>query len=199
VDDETGKTRHDGQDKTRHDAPIVVLDVAATARRLGITEDAVRRRIARGKLDAHKGADGRWRIVFGVVDTPQNGTPDETRHDKETGPDRGRGYATTHTPTGTTGWQDKTRQDNDLVDVAQSQLETLREGLVAPLTALIAEQQAQLIDQAAQIGRLAQQRDILQAHVAALEEVKDANDENQPVATQPERGRRWFHNLWKGR
>jgi hypothetical protein len=54
-----------------------ILDISEAARRLGITPDAVRKRISRGTLEAHK-RDGRWFVVLDVQDK-ESKTREETR------------------------------------------------------------------------------------------------------------------------
>lgn len=58
------------------DSRTLRLDVADAAARLGITTEAVRKRIQRGILQAEK-AGGRWYVLFPV---PDNGTVKEDIH-----------------------------------------------------------------------------------------------------------------------
>jgi hypothetical protein len=54
-----------------------ILDISEAARRLGITPDAVRKRISRGGLEAHK-RDGRWFVVLDIQDN-ESKTREETQ------------------------------------------------------------------------------------------------------------------------
>ena len=54
-----------------------ILDISEAARRLGITPDAVRKRISRGGLEAHK-RNGRWFVVLDIQDK-ESKTREETR------------------------------------------------------------------------------------------------------------------------
>jgi len=57
-----------------------VLTVAALAERLQVSSEAVRKRIARGKLEAWQGASGRWNIPW-----PQPDNHNRTKQDNRTG------------------------------------------------------------------------------------------------------------------
>ena len=57
------------------DSETELLDVTAAAVRLGITPDAVRKRIRRRQLAAIKDADGQWRVRVGDLDS----VPDQSR------------------------------------------------------------------------------------------------------------------------
>ncbi len=55
-------TRQDDRQDNRQDAAPAGLTVAEVATRLGVTPDAVRRRLHRGTLAGAKTADGEWRV-----------------------------------------------------------------------------------------------------------------------------------------
>jgi len=107
----------------------------------GLSVGAVRKRIQRGQLDAHKGADHRWYVR---EDVARDATGQDTRQDA-TGQD-----ATTLAPTVVA------------VNVnARAQLEAIRDEWLQPLVNTIAAQ-------AERIGRLEQERDSQTETIAAL-------------------------------
>ncbi len=71
------------------------VEIAEAARRMGISKDAIRRRIQRGTLTAFKSNDGRW-LVLVPADTVPDGTDDVRGEQRDTtGATRGdNGFAT---------------------------------------------------------------------------------------------------------
>jgi len=129
----------------------------------GISVGAVRKRIQRGQLDAHKGPDHRWYVR---EDVARDETGQDTRQDAT-----GQG-ATTPAPTAVG------------VNVnARAQLEAIRDEWLQPLVSTIAEQ-------AERIGRLEQERDTQAATIADLRrraaladaELSRRRDESRPPA-----------------
>jgi hypothetical protein len=132
VGDADGHGRRDAttatrQDTTRQDIVASVVSVAEAAHILGLTPGAIRKRIERGQLAAHK-VSGQWHVVLNSDET--------TRHDSGVAPD-------------TTRQGDATRQDTTVAvsSAARSQLEAIRDEWLAPLV-------AQIREQAEEIGRL---------------------------------------------
>ncbi len=63
----------------RQDIPPAGIPVAVATARLGVTPDAVRRRLHRGTLAGTKTADGEWRVW--LPDTDETGDPPGPRQD----------------------------------------------------------------------------------------------------------------------
>ncbi len=72
--------------ETRPETGQARLDVPSAALRLGISEDAVRKRIHRGKLAAEK-SGGQWFVLLGQ-DTQQDTGQDRRKTGQDTGRDR---------------------------------------------------------------------------------------------------------------
>ena len=109
----------------RQDTPASGLTVAEAAARLGVTPDAVRRRLHRGTLAGEKTEDREWRVWLPepVPETaPGDARPDAARTSPEPasmppGPD-------TTPPT-------RSPADQELIDVLQSEVQDLRARLDA--------------------------------------------------------------------
>ena len=69
----------------RQDATPAGATVAEAAARLGVTPDAVRRRLHRGTLAGAKTAEGEWRVWF--PDSPPGPRPDDRQDAARTRPD----------------------------------------------------------------------------------------------------------------
>ena len=78
-------TRHDTTDVS-HDTTNTTVDVSEAAAILGISEDAVRARIRRGKLHGEK-VGAVWRVYLDAVGNVQ-GTDDSTTDSRDTTADR---------------------------------------------------------------------------------------------------------------
>ena len=65
------------------DADQTVLDIATAARTLGLTPDAVRKRLARGSLQGFKDTRGKWQVTLA-------GQPDMSGRDTDVQPDNDR-------------------------------------------------------------------------------------------------------------
>ena len=164
------------------DHQAVGLPIAAAARALGVSENAVRQRIKRGTVDACK-VDGIWHVQV------------------ETGGDERRPSGG-HEPTGRSDHQGDRHHrppadqeaDRPLPAVpaaARAQLAAIVEEMIAPLVAAHEERTAAL---ARDLGRaeaerdqIASERAALRAEVARLRAVEDAPETRQdaPHATQP--------------
>jgi excisionase family DNA binding protein len=108
--------RRDTTDRSHDTTPTV--SVAEAARRLGITDDAVRARIRRGTLRGEK-VGAVWRVRL-----PTGATPEPARHDTT---DR---RATRRDP-----------EPDDLVEQLRSEVDYLREQLATTIRQLAAERE----------------------------------------------------------
>ncbi len=84
------------------------LPLAEAARRLGISENALRKRVRRGTITAARGADGRWYVYFsnatGLAEGPARaGDPDAGAHEARPGP------AGSRSPSASRPWADAPR------------------------------------------------------------------------------------------
>ena len=71
------------------------VDIATGARILGVSVEALRKRLQRGRVDGYKSADGTWRVVLDIPGHPvqASGSVDDT-------PDVGQDLAVLHTAVG---------------------------------------------------------------------------------------------------
>jgi len=69
---------------TEHDNRPETVDSHQASQRLGITEDAIRKRIARGTLEGYK-EDGRWWVQ--IPDSGQNNNQSQPETDRTDGKD----------------------------------------------------------------------------------------------------------------
>src|SRR5215212_8160803 len=74
-----------GNARVSHDNDSVGTTVADAARRLGISEGAVRKRVERGKLEAGRGPDGRLIVYLDRDTTATDTTRDRTRRSHDQG------------------------------------------------------------------------------------------------------------------
>ena len=71
------------------------MDIATGARILGVSVEALRKRLQRGRVDGYKSADGTWRVVLDIPGQPvqASGSVNDT-------PDVGQDLAVLHTAVG---------------------------------------------------------------------------------------------------
>jgi hypothetical protein len=125
----SGQDGPDENSDSPEDAGLVVLDLAAAADLLNITEDGVRKRIARGKIDATK-VDGRWQIVLRL---PLSGGQDRPSSAGQTRQTQGR--------------TDRTDNRTDMSILSPNdQLALFRDTFVMPLVAQVRELEHRLAD-----------------------------------------------------
>ena len=182
-----GQDTTTGQDGTRHDQ--IWLDVATAARRLGITEDAVRKRIHRGKLTAVK-VENQWRVVVDTTETGQDGTGP---HDKT-----GQDSEPIETP------YRMTEERSIVTDIGQRQLEILRDTLLAPLIEDNRVLRTENGDLREELGKIKSGRDALQVEIERLQATQqgettaaDAEDLDEPSTTPGQATRPWWR-FWGG-
>ena len=145
--EQDNRTAGTGQDRTEQDTIVSVADAAVV---LGVSTDAVRKRIRRGQLTAQK-VGAQW---FVVLDERPVARQDRTKSAFGTRQDK----PVSRPETG----QDRTGQPVVISGAAQAQLEAIRDEWLAPLV-------AQISDQAETIGRVTAERDALQRRVDTLE------------------------------
>jgi len=156
TDRDTARTRPGDRPDTPPAPPGDVLTVAEVAARLGVTPDAVRRRLHRGTLVGTKTAAGEWRVL--LPDT----TPPGPRQDPVTG-DR----------------QDtaRTRQD-----VPPGEVDALRDH-VAHLAADVAYLQDELAQRSRELADERQRSDVIQQ--LALQRIPVLTPGEIPAQTTP--------------
>jgi len=170
-DDRTAAT---GQDRTEQDTIVSVVDAAVV---LGVSTDAVRKRIRRGQLTAQK-VGAQWFVVLDEHPVPRQDRTESTLGTRQDKP-------VSRPETG----QDRTGQPVAISGAAQAQLVAIRDEWLAPLV-------AQITEQAETIGRLTAERDALQVRLSA----RDVEQEHPPTpeSTDPETGvqRAWWR-FWE--
>jgi excisionase family DNA binding protein len=125
--DHLGQAQNPGQD-ARQDRPQDVLDrltVSQAADRLGVTQDAVRKRIARGTIRHDKDPEGRIFVYLDVFERESETVQDnDQKHESETVQD---------------GGQDRyTRSLEDQIDFLRRELER-KDAIIISLTQRIPE------------------------------------------------------------
>ena len=144
TDRDTARTRPGDRQDVPPAPPGDLFTVAEVAARLGVTPDAVRRRLHRGTLVGMKTAAGEWRVL--LPDT----TPPGPRHDRVTGdrPDPAR-----------------TRQDVDRVPVVD--LLAGKDALIAQLTGETTYLRDQLDQRSRELADERQRADVLHREAIA--------------------------------
>ena len=147
----------------------------------GIPERTLRRWMSDGQLPAVAAKGGRLVAVDEVE-----------RLAGESRPSRGHGH---DPPTMATA--------EDSATMAEQQVATLRDGLVAPLVALTEQLTTVVAKQAETIGKLGAERDVLERRVRELEAQSVSSPQPQPDASQTTAGarekprqRRWWLHLF---
>ncbi|HEV2121181.1 MAG TPA: hypothetical protein VGW38_00205, partial [Chloroflexota bacterium] len=207
-------SRDTGQDETRPsvDAEPETLDVDAAATRLGITADAVRKRIRRRHLRAFKGPDGQWHILASDLDQPRDMARD-TRPDG-TGPITGQDSASLATEPAeiVAVLRDEIQHLRHLVEARDQEIERLR-STPDPLIAQLRGEVVYLRDELSRAYEaLAEERRIIAGLVSRIPQLTSpettrqdrtgqdvAGDVASPPATspQPEQPRRRWWQVWR--
>ncbi len=153
----------------------------------GIPERTLRRWMSDGQLPAVAAKGGRLVAVDEVE-----------RLAGESRPSRGHGH---DPPTVATDMATATAVDS--ATMAEQQVATLRDGLVAPLVALTEQLTTVVAKQAETIGKLGAERDVLERRVRELEAQSVSSPQPQPDASQTTAGarekprqRRWWLRLF---
>jgi len=142
-DEQDGNLGH-GMDR-RDGERTVIVPLVDAAVLLGITPSAAKKRIQRGTLAGQK-VGRSWHVILsGTIGTPDAGT---------TGQPSGRSE------------RDAAGQI-PVSDAARSQVDAIRDGLVAPLVALTERQQETIRELERENGRLTAERDALQVRLSA--------------------------------
>jgi hypothetical protein len=141
--------------------------IAEAARRLGVSENAVRQRIKRGAVAAWK-VDGVWRVMLAEVGESSDHHTDYQRDQEDDHQGRPSGN---QEPTMTSA----------VSLAARAQLSAIVEEMLAPL---VAQHEARTAGLARQIGRLEAERDALWSRLEQIEAEQEA-----PVAANQAPGR----------
>ncbi len=170
--DHPRQAREIGQD-TLQDRPQDTLDmisVAQAANRLGITQDAVRKRIARGTIRHGKDHEGR---IFVYLDTFES----ESKTDQDKGQDVG------STPVSDGDQDQYTRSLEDQVDFLRRELER-KDTIIMSLTQRIPELEAS--------------PEPREGHVTAPEAANESTTPLPPEQQEPSPRRSWLYRFFFG-
>jgi hypothetical protein len=150
------------------------LTIAAVARALGVSENAVRQRIKRGSVEAGK-VDGVWRIWFDEADAPKP-ADQEPDHQPTTSTDR-------------QADQEATSRSLTVSPAALAQLEAIRDQWLAPLVDRIGTLERENGRLEERLATTERERDALRAEVSQLTAGQDAPEKspkNRGEAIAPE-------------
>lgn len=136
---------------------ISVVDVVEAARVLGMSPSAVRRRIRRGELAAHK-VNGKWRVVMDTDARSED--PNGTGHSAD--------------------------QELAQIEVARQQLEAIRDEWLQPFVLQISHQSERIGRLSERLSEVERERDVLREERNALRARMRAASTESEEAPAPE-------------
>jgi excisionase family DNA binding protein len=158
------------------------VTITEAARRLGVSENAIRQRIKRGTVAAWK-VDGVWRVMLAEG---SNSPDQQTDHQDDQEADRQGRPSGDYEPVMTSA----------VSLAARAQLSAIVEEMLAPL---VAQHEARTADLARQIGRLEAERDALWSRLEQMEAEQDVAEitNKGPGATEtPDSAEAAGASLW---